>query len=39
LFIGLVFIVPMLGHGSWHAYRQMVDVSEITERLTEQGEC
>jgi uncharacterized membrane protein len=38
LFIGLVFIVPMLGHGSWHAYRQMVDVSEITERLTEQGE-
>jgi uncharacterized membrane protein len=39
LFIGLVFIVPMLGHGSWHAYRQMVDVSEITERLTEQGTC
>jgi len=39
LFIGLVFIVPMLGHGSWHAYRQMVDVSEITERLTEQGAC
>jgi uncharacterized membrane protein len=39
LFICLIFIVPMLGHGSWHAYRQMVDVSEITERLTEQGEC
>ena len=39
LFIGLVFIVPMLGHGSWHAYRQMVNVSEITERITEQGTC
>jgi uncharacterized membrane protein len=39
LFIGLVFIVPMLGHGSWHAYRQMVVVSEITERLLEQSEC
>lgn len=37
LFIGLILIIPMLGHGSWHAYRQMVDVSDLNERLTDQG--
>jgi uncharacterized membrane protein len=26
LFIGLVFVMPMLGHASWHAYRDLVDV-------------
>lgn len=38
LFMGLILVVPMLGHGSWHAYRHMVDVSNLSERLTEQGE-
>lgn len=37
LFLGLILIVPMLGHGSWHAYRQLVDVSGLEERLPEQG--
>ena len=39
LFLGLILIVPMLGHGSWHAYRQLVDVSNIEERMSGQGEC
>jgi uncharacterized membrane protein len=38
LFLGLILIVPMLGHGSWHAYRQLVDVSGLEERLPGQGE-
>lgn len=38
LFLGLILIVPMLGHGSWHAYRHMVDVSDWPERLTPQGD-
>lgn len=38
LFLGLILIVPMLGHGSWHAYRALVDVSELQERLNAQGE-
>jgi len=33
LLIGLVFVVPMLGHASWHAYRDLVDVSTLVERL------
>ncbi len=37
LFLALILIVPMLGHGSWHAYRQMVDVSALEERVTGQG--
>jgi len=37
LFLGLILIVPMLGHGSWHTYRQLVDVSGLEERLPEQG--
>ena len=24
LLIGLVFVIPMLGHASWHAYRDLV---------------
>ena len=39
LFLGLILIVPMLGHGSWHAYRQLVDVSNMEERMSGQGEC
>jgi len=37
MFLGLIFIVPMLGHGSWHAYRQLIDASNLDERLNGQG--
>jgi uncharacterized membrane protein len=37
LFLGLIWVVPMLGHGSWHAYRHLVDVSELQERICEPG--
>ena len=33
LLIGLVFVIPMLGHASWHAYRDLVDASSLPERL------
>jgi uncharacterized membrane protein len=32
LLIGLVLVIPMLGHGSWHAYRALVDTSTLEER-------
>ncbi len=35
LFMGLVLVVPLLGHASWHAYRALVDVGGLTPRLTE----
>lgn len=36
LFLGLVFVVPMLGHASWHAYRDLVDTRDLPERLSAQ---
>jgi uncharacterized membrane protein len=39
LLLGLILIVPMLGHGSWHAYRDLVDVSQLEERITPQGDA
>ena len=36
LFIGLIVIVPMLGHASWHAYRDLVDTHDIPERMPRQ---
>jgi uncharacterized membrane protein len=39
LFLGLVLIVPMLGHASWHAYRHLVDASGLQERISGQGDC
>ncbi len=30
--IGLVLLVPLLGHASWHAYRDLLDVSGLPER-------
>jgi uncharacterized membrane protein len=30
--LGLIAVVPMLGHGSWHAYRDLVDASALPER-------
>ena len=31
--LGLVLVVPLLGHASWHAYRDLVDASSLPERL------
>lgn len=36
LFIGLILVVPLLGHASWHAYREMVDVDGLPERLSDE---
>lgn len=30
--VGLVLLVPLLGHASWHAYRDVLDVSGVPER-------
>lgn len=32
LLLGLVFVVPWLGHASWHAYRDLVDASMLPPR-------
>ena len=32
LLLGLVVIVPMLGHASWHAYRDLVDAEALPPR-------
>ncbi len=32
-FFGLIVIVPMLGHASWHAYRDLVDTRGVPERI------
>ncbi len=33
LYLGLILVVPMLGHASWHAYRDLVDVGDLPPRL------
>ena len=38
LFLGLIVIVPMLGHGSWHAYRHLIDASGLEQRLPDHGQ-
>jgi uncharacterized membrane protein len=35
LLLGLVAVMPMLGHASWHAYRDLVDVSGLPARDSE----
>jgi len=30
--LGLVAVIPMLGHASWHAYRDLVDASNLPSR-------
>ena len=32
LLLGLIAVIPVLGHASWHAYRDLVDVSSLAER-------
>ncbi len=40
LYLGLILVVPMLGHASWHAYRELVDVRELPSRLgDEEGQA
>lgn len=31
--LGLILVVPWLGHASWHAYRDLVDTSGLPERV------
>ena len=33
LMLGLIVMMPLLGHASWHAYRDLVDASALPERL------
>ncbi len=30
--LGLILVMPLLGHGSWHAYRDLVDVTGLERR-------
>ena len=30
--LGLIVVIPLLGHASWHAYRDLVDASSLPER-------
>ena len=32
LLLGMVAVVPLLGHASWHAYRDLVDASDLPSR-------
>ena len=32
LLLGLIAVMPMLGHASWHVYRDLVDASSLPER-------
>jgi uncharacterized membrane protein len=32
LMLGLILVIPMLGHASWHAYRDLVDASGVAAR-------
>lgn len=36
LFLGLILVVPLLGHASWHAYRESIDASALPSRLDEE---
>ncbi|ABM36370.1 DUF2189 domain-containing protein [Polaromonas naphthalenivorans] len=35
--LGLIVLLPLLGHASWHAYRDLVDASALPERLPPEG--
>jgi uncharacterized membrane protein len=37
LLVGLIFVLPLLGHASWHAYRDLVDPSALPERHPPEG--
>jgi uncharacterized membrane protein len=35
VFIGLILVMPMLGHASWHAYRDLIDPASLPVRETQ----
>ena len=35
LLLGLVLVIPVLGHASWHAYRDLIDASSLPLRETQ----
>lgn len=35
--LGLIVLIPWLGHASWHAYRELVDAGNLPERLPPEG--
>ncbi len=37
LLLGMIAVMPMLGHASWHAYRDLVDASSLPPRESGQG--
>lgn len=37
LLLGLIVVLPLLGHASWHAYRDLVDAGTLPERLPPEG--
>jgi uncharacterized membrane protein len=32
LMMGFIFSVPLIGHATWHAYRELLDVRALPER-------
>jgi uncharacterized membrane protein len=32
-FIGMIVVIPLLGHASWHAYRDLIDPTALPERI------
>jgi len=34
MFLGLIFVIPMLGHASWHAYKDLIDTRDLPDRLS-----
>lgn len=37
LLLGMIAVMPMLGHASWHAYRDLVDASSLPPRESYRG--
>ena len=37
MLLGLIVVLPLLGHASWHAYRDLVDAGGLPERLPPEG--
>lgn len=31
--LGLILVIPLLGHASWHAYRDLVDTTDVPPRI------
>jgi len=32
-FLGMMIVIPLLGHASWHAYRDLIDAQALPERI------